>query len=60
MLGGSREVELLADYVESTLLVFTRDILETGAAPDNWKLVKEIQVERNPQRQRDFRVYCVP
>ncbi len=60
MLGGSRGVELLAEYVESTLPVFARNVLETGEAPHDWKLVKEIKGERNPQRRRDFRVYCVP
>lgn len=60
MLGGSRGVELLADYVESTLPGFARDILETGAAPHDWTLVKEIKGQRNPQRRQDFRVYCLP
>ena len=60
MLGGSRGVELLAEYVESTLPVFARNVLETGEAPHDWKLVKEIKGERNPQRRHDFRVYCVP
>jgi hypothetical protein len=59
MLGGSRGVELLADYVESSLPAFARQILETGIVPRNWTLVKEIKGERNPQRLRDFRIYCV-
>ena len=60
MLGGSRGVELLADYVESTLPTFAREILSTGAVPSDWKLVREIKGELSAQRRRDFKVYCVP
>jgi hypothetical protein len=60
MLGGSRGMELLADYVESTLPAFARDVLTTGVAPSEWRLVKQIPGERSAQRLRDFRVFCVP
>jgi 4-amino-4-deoxy-L-arabinose transferase-like glycosyltransferase len=60
MLGGSRGVELLADYVESTLPAFAREILDTGKAPPEWRLVEEIKGRHNPQRRQDFKVYCVP
>jgi hypothetical protein len=38
ILGGSRGVELLADYVEATLPPFARELLESGKAPSGWKL----------------------
>ena len=60
MLGGSRGVELLADYVASTLPAFAREALETGSPPPGWQLVKEIKGEYSPLRRRDFRVYCLP
>jgi len=60
MLGGSRGVELEADYVTSTLPGFARSVVDTGEAPPGWRLVTEIPGERSAQRQRDFRVYCVP
>jgi 4-amino-4-deoxy-L-arabinose transferase-like glycosyltransferase len=60
MLGGSRGVELLADYVEGSLPVFARAVLDTGMAPDGWEIMREIKGERSPLRRRDFRIYCVP
>jgi hypothetical protein len=60
VLGGSRGVELLAAYVESTLPAFARAVLENGAAPAGWVLVKEIKGEPSPQRQHDLKIYCIP
>jgi hypothetical protein len=59
MLGGSRGVELLSDYVESTLPSFARDVLE-GGVPTGWQVVQEIRGEHNPQRRHDLMIYCVP
>jgi 4-amino-4-deoxy-L-arabinose transferase-like glycosyltransferase len=60
VLGGSRGVELLASYIESSYPPFIRQVLHTGYVPVEWRLVRE---ERGPvtfQRSRDLRVYCVP
>jgi 4-amino-4-deoxy-L-arabinose transferase-like glycosyltransferase len=59
VLGGSRGAELLADYVESTLPGFARQVLATGATPHNWVLVKKIPGARNPQQSHDLTIYCV-
>ena len=58
VLGGSRGVELLADYVSSTLPEFLRHILETGRAPAGWTLEKEIRGAKNPERTHDLKVYA--
>jgi len=58
VLGGSRGVELVADYVESTLPAFARDALG-GAAQPGWTLVKEVLGDHNYQRAHDLRIYCV-
>jgi hypothetical protein len=60
MLGGSRGVELLADYVESTVPGFARTVLDSGIAPPDWTMIKEIKGERSAHRRHDFRIYCVP
>jgi hypothetical protein len=60
MLGGSRGVELLADYVTATLPPFARDVLVTGAAPADWRLVMLVDGPRSDFRRWDFRIYCVP
>jgi MFS family permease len=59
ILGGSRGVELLADYVASTLPPFVRQILYSAEAPAGWTLVTEIEGPRDGQRHRDLRLYCV-
>jgi 4-amino-4-deoxy-L-arabinose transferase-like glycosyltransferase len=60
MLGGSRGVELLADYVASTLPLFARQVLETGSPAPGWQLAMEVEGESSPQRLHNFSVYCVP
>jgi hypothetical protein len=60
MLGGSRGVELLAEYVESTLPAFARQVLGSGIAPPEWALVGVIEGGRNAQRRHDLEVYCLP
>jgi hypothetical protein len=60
MLGGSRGVELLADYVAAALPPFARQPLVTGAAPDDWMLVMLLDGPRTEFRRWDFRIYCVP
>jgi hypothetical protein len=59
VLGGSRGVELLADYVESTLPPFARSVLDSGVTPPGWTLVEEVRGPRTPQRRHDLRVYCI-
>jgi hypothetical protein len=59
MLGGSRGVELLADYVNSTLPPFAQAVMATGVTPDNWVLVKRIPGRRSPQQSHDLTIYCV-
>lgn len=59
ILGGSRGVELLADYVESRLPPFARDVLVTGRAPEGWRLVEQIPGPRTAQRRHDAVLYCV-
>lgn len=58
MLGGSRGVELLADYVSSTLPSFARRVLDTGEVPSGWRQEMEIRGERNPERTHDLKGYC--
>jgi hypothetical protein len=52
-------VELVAGYVESTLPAFARAVLDSGSAPEGWELMKEIKGDRTPQREHDFRIYCL-
>jgi hypothetical protein len=59
VLGGSRGVELLAEYVEGSLPRFARDILAGGQPPAGWRLVKELRGPLNPQRQHVMQLYCV-
>ena len=58
MLGGSRGVELLADYVSSTLPAFARRVLDKEEVPSTWRLESEIRGDRNPERTHDLKVYC--
>jgi len=60
ILGGSRGVELLADYVESTLPPFARQVLDTGVAPPGWVRVREVKGNWNPLRYHDLAIYCPP
>jgi 4-amino-4-deoxy-L-arabinose transferase-like glycosyltransferase len=60
IVGGSRGVELLASYVESTYPAFIRRVLETGVAPPDWRIVQEVRGRSTFQRARDLRIYCVP
>jgi 4-amino-4-deoxy-L-arabinose transferase-like glycosyltransferase len=60
ILGGSRGVELLADYVESTLPPFARQVLDTGVAPPGWVRVREVKGDWNPLRHHDLAIYCLP
>jgi 4-amino-4-deoxy-L-arabinose transferase-like glycosyltransferase len=60
VLGGSRGVELLASYVEATYPPLVREVLRTGIAPADWRLVQEVKGKATFQRARDLRVYCVP
>ena len=60
MLGGSRGVELQAEYVESTLPAFARDVLERGVAPRDWRQIREIGGPHTVLRRHDFKIYCVP
>jgi 4-amino-4-deoxy-L-arabinose transferase-like glycosyltransferase len=60
MLGGSRGVELQADYVESTLPPFAREVLERGTAPPGWRQIREVRGPRTPMRRHDFKIFCVP
>jgi len=59
MLGGSRGVELLSDYVESTLPSFARDVFESGV-PIGWQVMQEIRGEGSPLRRHNLTIYCVP
>jgi 4-amino-4-deoxy-L-arabinose transferase-like glycosyltransferase len=59
ILGGSRGVELNADYVETTLPAFAREILRSGVAPAGWLLVREVAGERSAQRLHNVKLYCV-
>jgi 4-amino-4-deoxy-L-arabinose transferase-like glycosyltransferase len=58
ILGGSRGVELNADYVEGTLPEFARKILQSGVAPPGWTLVRTVAGERSAQRMHDLSLYC--
>jgi Dolichyl-phosphate-mannose-protein mannosyltransferase len=58
--GGSRGVELLASYVESTLPPFAREILDGKAPPAEWKLIAHVAGSTSAQRLHDLWVYCVP
>jgi Dolichyl-phosphate-mannose-protein mannosyltransferase len=60
VLGGSRGVELLAGYVETTLPTFARGILDTGVAPEGWQLMRVVKGYHSPQRTHDLAIYCVP
>jgi 4-amino-4-deoxy-L-arabinose transferase-like glycosyltransferase len=60
ILGGSRGVELIAEYVETTYPPFARHVVRTGEIPSGWRLVREVKGKPNAQRARDLRVLCVP
>ena len=57
VLGGSRGVELLSEYVEGSLPRFARDVLGGGQPPPGWRLVKELRGPLNAQRQHFLKVY---
>jgi hypothetical protein len=57
-LGGSRGVELLADYVEGTLPRFAREVLAGVPPPPGWRLVKEWDGPLNAQRLHSLKLYC--
>ena len=58
ILGGSRGVELQAEYVESTLPGFARDMLARGTALAGWQQIREIRGARSPLRAHDLKIYC--
>lgn len=58
VLGGSRGVELLASYVETTLPPFAREILAAGAPPVNWQVIRTIPGHSSAMRSRDLQVLC--
>jgi hypothetical protein len=58
LLGGSRGVELLSEYVEGSLPRFARDVLAGGEPPPGWRLVKELRGLLNAQRQHSMKLYC--
>jgi len=60
ILGGSRGVELLSDYVESTLPSFAREIMERRVPNADWPSVLEIGGELGPMRRRNLTIQCAP
>jgi 4-amino-4-deoxy-L-arabinose transferase-like glycosyltransferase len=58
MLGGSRGVELMSDYVASALPAFARQLLETGERLPGWSNELSIPGEVRAYRLRDFRIDC--
>lgn len=59
LLGGSRGVELLADYVEGGLPPFVRDIDGAHDAPREWSAVATFAGPRNIFRRIDLTLYCL-
>jgi hypothetical protein len=58
VVGGSRGVELLSDYVLSTLPEFAKDAWQRESGPREATLVWRRIGYRNGQRLHDMRVYC--
>jgi len=58
IVGGSRGVELLADYVEGVLPPWARQLLSDEQPSADWKLVRLVSGPRSAQRLHDLRIYC--
>jgi hypothetical protein len=58
IVGGSRGVELLADYVEGVLPAWARQLLSEEEPSADWKLVRSVSGPRSAQRLHDLRIYC--
>lgn len=59
LLGGSRGVELLADYVEGALPAFLREIVDPRDVSNDWQAVATFAGPRNMFRKTDLSLYCV-
>lgn len=59
LLGGSRGVELLADYVEGALPAFLREIDDLHNVPAGWRRIATFAGPKNMLRRMDLTLYCL-
>ena len=58
IVGGSRGIELLANYVESGMPAWARQLAALGQPPPDWQLIRSVSGPRTVQRRGDLRIYC--